>query len=104
MAHVKDLWKDPDRKGRGKRWLATWTAPDGKQRSKVFAKRADADRFAVAQEHDAHRGAYIDPKARRTTVAQWCEAWLAGYATRRPSTVRQAQVHVAQIKAEFGDM
>jgi integrase len=37
-------------------------------------------------------------------VAQWCESWLAGYATRRPSTVRQAGVHVAQIKTEFGDM
>ncbi len=38
------------------------------------------------------------------TVAQWCETWLAGYATRRPRTVRQAQVHVAQIEATFGPM
>ncbi|SNR34701.1 hypothetical protein SAMN06272737_103298 [Blastococcus mobilis] len=29
---------------------------------------------------------------------------LAGYATRRPRTVRQAQVHVAQITAAFGPM
>src|SRR5438094_590749 len=40
----------------------------------------------------------------RTTVSEWCETWLAGYATRRPSTVRQARVHVAQITAEFGAM
>jgi integrase len=49
-------------------------------------------------------GTYTDPKTARTTVAEWCETWLAGYATRRASTVRQARVHVAQIKAEFGAM
>ncbi|WP_233498552.1 tyrosine recombinase XerC [Blastococcus sp. TF02A-26] len=49
-------------------------------------------------------GTYVDPKTARTTVADWCETWLAGYATRRPRTVRQAQVHVAQITAAFGPM
>jgi integrase len=49
-------------------------------------------------------GTYVDPKTARTTVAQWCQTWLAGYATRRPRTVRQAQVHVAQITAAFGPM
>ena len=49
-------------------------------------------------------GTYVDPKTARTTVAEWCETWLAGYATRRPSTVRQARVHVAQIVAAFGPM
>ena len=39
-------------------------------------------------------------RARRS--ADWCETWLDGYGTRRPSTVRQARVHVAQIVAEFG--
>jgi integrase len=49
-------------------------------------------------------GTYVDPKNARTTVAEWCETWLSGYATRRPRTVRQAQVHVAQIEAAFGSM
>jgi integrase len=53
-------------------------------------------------ETDALRGTYLDPKVARTTVADWCDRWLAGYATRKPSTVRQARTHVAQIKAEFG--
>jgi hypothetical protein len=34
-------------------------------------------------------------------VGQWCDAWLKNYATRKPSTVRQARVHVAKIKEEF---
>ena len=40
----------------------------------------------------------------RTTVEQWCATWLAGYATRRPSTVRQARVHIRQIVKVFGPM
>ena len=104
MARTRDLWKDPDRKGRGKRWLAVWTAADGREASKAFAKKADADRHGSAQETDAARGVAIDPKAARTTVGQWCDSWLTGYATRRPSTVRQAKVHVAQIKDEFDSM
>ena len=102
MARTRDLWKDPDRKGRGKRWLAVWTAADGREASKAFAKKIDADRHGAAQETDVSRGIFTDPKAARVTVGKWCDSWLAGYATRRPSTVRQAKVHVAQIKDEFG--
>jgi integrase len=94
----------PARRGRGKRWLAVWTGPDGRECTRAFAKKSDADRYGQAQETDAARGTYIDPRAARTTVGEWCGTWLAGYETRRPSTVRQARVHVKQIKAEFGDM
>ena len=104
MARVKDLWKDPERRGHGKRWLAVWIAPDGREKSRAFAKRAEADRYGKGQEADVERGTYVDAKARRTTVGQWCDTWLAGYATRKPRTVRQAAVHIRQIKAEFGDM
>ena len=81
-----------------------WTGPDGRECTHAFAKQSDADRHGQAQETDAARGMYLDPKAARITVGQWCETWLAGYETRRPSTVRQARVHVAQIVTEFGSM
>ena len=38
------------------------------------------------------------------TVGEWCDKWLAGYGTRRASTVRQAEVHVKIIKAHFGSV
>ncbi|GAA4098821.1 site-specific integrase [Actinomadura miaoliensis] len=126
MARVRDLWysevKDPDdpeskRKikvktkrhpdnggnPQSKRWLAVWDEPGGRERTKAFATKTRAKAYAEDQEADAKRGTYVDPKAARTTVGEWCDAWLAGYATRRRSTVRQAEVHIAQIKAEFGD-
>ena len=117
MARTRDLWhkttEGPDGKpvkvptaryGKGRRWLAVWTGPDGQEATKAFARKADADRYSGAQETDAARGTYLDPRLARTTVEQWCTSWLAGYATRRPSTVRQARTHVKQITAEFGPM
>jgi hypothetical protein len=47
---------------------------------------------------------HVDAKTARMTVEQWCSTWLAGYGTRRASTVRQARVHIARIVEAFGDM
>jgi integrase len=113
VARVRDLWhgqgrrqtaRHPARGGNpaAKRWLAVWTGPDGREQSAAFARRSDADRYAAAMETDLARGVYVGPAAGRVTVAEWCETWLAGYRTRRPSTVRQARVHLRLITAEFG--
>lgn len=101
MARVRDLWKQPERKGKGKRWLAVWQTPDG-EASKAFDKRADAERYGAAQETDIDRGHYVRAADRKITVGAWCDTWLAGYQTRRPSTVKLARGHIKQIKAEFG--
>jgi hypothetical protein len=44
------------------------------------------------------------PKIAQTTVDAWCDTWIAGYRTRRKSTVRQAEVHLRLIKKAFGEM
>ena len=69
-----------------------------------FGRKTDAQRWLDEVTASTLAGTYVSPRTARTTVSEWCETWLAGYATRRPSTVRQARVHVAQITAEFGDM
>jgi hypothetical protein len=78
-----------------------WQLGDGTEASNAFATKVAAEKHA-AQETDIDRGTYTSPKDARITVAQWCDIWLTGYASKRPSTVRQARVHVAQIKREFG--
>ncbi len=62
MARTKDLWKNPARRGRGKRWLAVWTGPDGRESSRAFARKSDADRHGTAMEADQLRGVYVDPR------------------------------------------
>lgn len=132
MARAKDLWfvevkdpADPEKKikrktarhpdnaptpeekkkrAAAKRYLAVWIGPDGGEKTKAFAKKTLAEKYAAAQEVDVARQQYVDPKVAKTTVKDWCSTWREGYATRRDSTVRQADVHLERIVAEFGDL
>ncbi|WP_295700440.1 site-specific integrase [Lapillicoccus sp.] len=76
----------------------------GKEHARHFARKVDAQRWLDEQTSALVTGMHIDPKTARTTVEQWCQTWLEGYATRRASTVRQARVHVALIVKAFGPM
>jgi integrase len=96
---VASITKRPDG-----RWRARYRDAAGKEHAKHFARKIDGQRWLDEVTASVLTGTYTDPKTARTTIAEWCETWLAGYATRRASTVRQAQVHVAQIVAEFGTM
>jgi hypothetical protein len=96
MASIK---KRPDGK-----WRARYRDAAGKEHARHFTRKVDAQKWLDEVMASMVIGTYVDPKTARTTVEQWCDTWLAGYATRRKSTVRQARTHVAQIKAEFGAM
>lgn len=59
MSHTRDLWTRPTadggriptaRHGRGRRWLAVWTGPDGRRYSRALALRSDAARHAAEME------------------------------------------------------
>jgi integrase len=86
------------------RWRARYRDAAGKEHARHFGRKLDGQRWLDEVTSSVVTGTYTDPKTARTTVGEWCGTWLAGYATRRASTVRQAQVHVAQIVAEFGTM
>jgi integrase len=83
-------------------WRARYRDDTDREHSRHFTRKVDAQRWLDEVTTSVVTGAYVDPKTAKTTVAQWCETWLSGYATRRPSTVRQAKVHVAQITNAFG--
>ena len=61
----------------------------GRERSKSFPTRAAAQAWLDKQTASITRHEYVDADTARTTVAGWCQQWLAGYGG-RPSTVRQA--------------
>jgi integrase len=85
-------------------WRARYYDDAGKQHAKHFPRKIDAKMWLDTVTASVVRGDYVDPKTARTTVEQWCAVWLAGYASRRASTVRQARVHIAQINLAFGPM
>lgn len=95
MSRTRDLWfttgrrsedgeraktaRHPDMGGDrdAKRYLAIWIDPEGRERTKAFAKKGDADRFGTRMESDKLRGEYIDPHAGRTTVDALARKWLS---------------------------
>ena len=76
MPHVEDRWLRSGRSGKGRRWRARYTDPDGKERSKSFDKKVDADRFLTEVEHSKLTGSYLDPDAGRVTLASRARLWL----------------------------
>ena len=85
-------------------WRARYRDDGGKEHVRHFDRRVDAQKWLDEVTASLVAGTHVAPKTARMTVGEWCDTWLEGYATRRPSTVRQARVHVARIKAEFGGM
>jgi integrase len=96
MASIK---KRPDGQ-----WRARYRDAAGREHAKHFPRKVDAQKWLDEVTASVVTGAYVDPKARKITVAEWSDVWLAGYGNRRPASVRQARVHVAKIREEFGPL
>lgn len=86
------------------KYRARYRDAANREHARHFVRKVDAQRWLDEETANLVTGRYIDPKARKVTVEEWCEKWLAGYATNRTSTVRQAGVHIARIRQEFGPL
>lgn len=67
-------------------WRAHYRDPEGKQRSKTFGRRIDAQRYLVTVESAILVSAYIDPARSTLTVGSMIDEWLAGKINLKPST------------------
>lgn len=84
-------------------YLVRYRTPDGKQRSKQFARRRDADRFANVVEVDRTQGTLVDPRLGRLTVDGWWQRWWPTVTNLRPSTrVRDEGYFRLHISPTFG--
>ncbi|MGW0245760.1 tyrosine-type recombinase/integrase [Nocardia goodfellowii] len=87
--------------GKGKRWRARYVDDEGREHTKRFARKADAQAWLDNQVSSMVQGIHIAPRDAQRTVAEWCDDWLLGYG-RRENTVALAKWHIRKIKAEFG--
>lgn len=87
--------------GKVKRWRARYVDNAGREVQRSFDRKIDAQQWLDGQIASLLRGDHVAPQDAKLTVGQWCDRWLAGYATRRESTVRMAEVHLKIIRAEF---
>ena len=77
--------------------------PSGRQRSKVFALKRDADRWMAENEAAKLPGrVWVDPAAGRERFGEWAERWYATTAALRPTTRRDYRVLLdRQVLPEF---
>ena len=97
MAHVEK--RGPSR------WRAHYRGPDGRERSKTFERRSDAERWVSSIEVSKARGEWVNPTLGRCTFAEWVDEWAPTVVDLRPSTkdrdLRAIRVHLVPY---FGDV
>lgn len=100
--HVSDTWHKTvagtkvrtERYGRGLRWQAVWDDPaTGRERTKAFKLKPDAETHVVAMQASQLRGEYIDPNAGRVTLTAYARQWQASRPY-GPSAAVQRDVHL----------
>lgn len=116
-AGVEDRWtktvRDTDgttrtipsaRSGIGMRWLARYVDTHGREHTRSFRVKVEAQRWLDGQTAAVVTGNHVAPRDAQLTVHQWCDMWIEGYKVNRESTVRQARTHITHIVSEFGDV
>jgi len=90
--------------GKVTRWRARYVDNTGREHTKHFERKVDAQNWLKTSMASVVRGYHVVPKTARLTVGQWCDTWIDGYRTRRKSTVRQTEVHIKLIMEHFGEV
>lgn len=84
-------------------WRARWRTPDGRSRSKTFARKIDAQRHLASIEHAKLTGGYVDPAAGKVTFRRYAEAWRQIQPHRHGTGVavgHQLRLHVYPVIGE----
>jgi integrase len=76
-----NIQKRPDGK-----WRARYRDPGGKERSRHFERKLDAQRWLNEIEIAKSRGEWTDPALGKITVGTWSQTWLKGLSHLKPST------------------
>jgi Phage integrase, N-terminal SAM-like domain len=86
--------------------LARYRGPDGRERSKQFARRADAERFLATAEVTKAEGSWVDPARVRIRLRDWLVRFHESERQAlRPNTLARDQVLVrTQILPVFGEV
>lgn len=97
MAHIEK------RSDRRKPWRVRYRDPTGRERSRSFARKVDADRFMATVQADLIRGDWTDPRLSQVTVDEWAERWFHTKSHLKPKTLAgyRSNLH-AHVLPTFG--
>jgi integrase len=85
-------------------YLVQYRTLNGQQRSKQFAKKVEARRFASDIESAKNRGEFVDPRAGKLALTDWWEQWYPTAAIRlaRNTKDRDERMFKNHVKPRFG--
>ncbi|BBX00809.1 site-specific integrase [Mycolicibacterium moriokaense] len=83
----KTITVDSPLKGKVTRWRARWVDAEGREHSKSFKIKADAQRYLNKVTADIERGDYISPRAGGETFGAVAEKWYKTKGHRKPKTL-----------------
>ena len=72
-------------------WRARYRGPDGRERSRTFDRKTDAEQFLAQTETDKARGAWLDPTLAEVLFGEWAEEWMATTTHLKPKTISSYQ-------------
>lgn len=85
------------------RWYARYRDPGGRQRTKTFDRKIDAERFLTGVESSKITGSFIDPSRSRVTVGAWSRQWLDAQSQLKPSTkARYEGIVLKHVEPRWG--
>ena len=89
---------------RPKPWLAKYRGPDGRQHSRSFHRKVDAERWIRDEESKIDRAAWVDPRGGAIPFADYAETWLDSLHELKPKTVNEYRWHLtSRVLPTFGD-
>jgi integrase len=87
-----------------RRWRARYRAADGRERSKTFELRAEAERWLASVQTSQAKGEWVDPALGRRRFKDWADEWTRVQFTLRPSTLdRDVRIVRNHLIPYFGD-
>jgi integrase len=86
-------------------YRARYIDPTGRERSRSFSRKVDAERFLTTVESGKLQGTWTDPARGKVTFAAWLETWWTTATDLRPSTrARDRSYFNSLILPQFGAM
>ncbi|MGH2719701.1 MAG: tyrosine-type recombinase/integrase [Actinomycetota bacterium] len=96
MSHIQRRDKD--------HWRARYLDPGGRERSRTFPRKVDAERFLATVDADLIRGEWIDPRLGQMTFRQWAEEFEASRVNLQATTRAQHASYLrTRIMPWFGE-
>jgi integrase len=90
----------------GVAYLARYRGLDGRERSRQFGRRSDAERFLASSEVAKAEGSWVDPSGGRVRLADWVREWQeAEQHSLRPTTLARDRLYLrTRILPTFGEL